>query len=208
MYLKTVLGTKKTAQLGMAGPAVAIIGIFISMALSPSFSWSEHALSDLGIMEYGIFFNASLIICGVFYLLFSIGLLLNTGKEKMGMRIGSLFMILASIALVGIGAFTMADATYTIHFIFAMSFFVLVLLAYIILGLSMMKDTELRMLGILGIIFGLMGIAGWALMGGNEAWAIPEAITVFPAAIWLFILAHKYYNKYNNFNMIIGSIDE
>ncbi len=197
MYLKTALGIKKAALLGMIGPAVAILGIFISMALSPDFSWSEHALSDLGIMEYGVFFNTGLMICGVFYLIFSIGLLLNTEMEKIGMRIGSLFMVLASIALFGIGAFTMDDATNTIHFIFAMSFFILVLLAYIILGLSMMKDTELRILGILGIIFGLMGIAGWALMGGSEAWAIPEAITVFPAAVWLFILAYKYYNKYN-----------
>ncbi|MCK5038027.1 MAG: DUF998 domain-containing protein, partial [Thermoplasmata archaeon] len=140
MHLKTILVSKKAALLGMLGPVIGIAGIFISMALSPDFSWSEHALSDLGIMEYGIFFNTSLIICGIFYLLFSIGLLLNIGREKIGMRIGSLFLILASIALAGIGAFTMDDATYAVHFIFAMSFFALVLLAYIILGLSMIKD--------------------------------------------------------------------
>lgn len=197
MHLKTILVSKKAALLGMLGPVIGIAGIFISMALSPEFSWSEHALSDLGIMEFGIFFNTGLIICGIFYLLFSIGLLLNIGREKMGMRIGSLFLILASIALAGIGAFTMDDATYAVHFIFAMSFFALVLLAYIILGLSMIKDTEFRMLGVLGIVFGSMGIAGWALMGGSGAWAIPEAITVFPAAVYLFILAYKYYLKYN-----------
>ena len=200
MHIKTILGTKKAAQLGMLGPILAIAGIFISIALSPNFSWTDHALSDLGVWDHGVFFNTGLIICGVFSGIFVLGLFLNTGRDRFIIKSGYFILVLASIALAGIGIFTL-DHNPT-HFYFSVAFFVLILIAYLTLGLSMILDRETRMLGSLAIIFSIMGVIGWSIHWGDGI-AIPEAITSFPAATWLFILAKTYYDKYNNFKIII-----
>lgn len=203
--LKAILGTEKAARLGMAGPIVALVGIFISIALSPDFTWTGHALSDLGVWEYGVFFNTGLIICGVFSGLFVFGLFLNTDRDRIITKIGYFILVLASITLSGIGLFTLDYDP--IHFYFSVAFFVLILLAYLILGLSMIGDKETRSLGILAIIFSVMGVIGWSIHWGDGI-AIPEAITSIPAAIWIFILAKTYYNKYNNFKIIIEPMDD
>ena len=192
MELKRFFVSKYVGLLGIIGPIIAISLILISIALSPWFSWQDNALSDLGVSSVAILFNAGLIICGVFCTIFSIGFLISTDKKKWLRRIGSVILCLATIALIGIGVFS--EDFGVLHFYFSVVFFVLLLIASLLLGASMMMDPELKMVGIIALLVGAFGIIGWLLPRGHGV-AIPEALSSFPAYIWFAILGVKMYRS-------------
>ncbi len=192
MELKRFFVSKYVGLLGIIGPIIAISLILISIALSPWFSWWDNALSDLGVSSVAILFNAGLIICGVFCTIFSIGFLISTDKKKWLRRIGSVILCLATIALIGIGVFS--EDFGVLHFYFSVVFFVLLLIASLLLGASMMMDPELKMVGIIALSVGAFGIISWLLPRGHGV-AIPEALSSFPAYIWFAILGVKMYRS-------------
>lgn len=192
MELKRFFVSKYVGLLGIIGPIIAISLILISIALSPWFSWQDNALSDLGVSSVAILFNAGLIICGVFCTIFSIGFLISTDKKKWLRRIGSVILCLATIALIGIGVFS--EDFGVLHFYFSVVFFVLLLIASLLLGASMMMDPELKMVGIIALLVGAFGIIGWLLPRGHGV-AIPEALSSFPAYIWFAVLGVKMYRS-------------
>jgi hypothetical membrane protein len=171
MELKRFFVSKYVGLLGIIGPIIAISLILISIALSPWFSWWDNALSDLGVSSVAILFNAGLILCGICCTIFSIGFLISTDKKKWLRRIGSVILCLATIALIGIGVFS--EDFGILHFYFSVAFFVLLMTASLLLGISMMMDAELRTVGIIAF----------------------EALSSFPACIWFAILGVKMYRS-------------
>jgi hypothetical membrane protein len=192
MELKRFFVSKYVGLLGIIGPIIAISLILISIALSPWFSWWDNALSDLGVSSVAILFNAGLILCGICCTIFSIGFLISTDKKKWLRRIGSVILCLATIALIGIGVFS--EDFGILHFYFSVAFFVLLMIASLILGASMMMDAELRTVGIIALSVGAFGIIGWMLPRGHGV-AIPEALSSFPACIWFAILGVRMYKS-------------
>ena len=190
--LKRFFVSKFVGLLGIVGPIIAISLILISIALSPWFSWWDNALSDLGVSSAAILFNVGLIICGAFCTIFSVGFLISTDKKKWLRRIGSVILCLATIALIGIGVFS--EDFGVLHFYFSVAFFVLLLIASLLLGASMMMDPELRTVGIIAFLVGALGILGWMLPRGHGV-AIPEALSSFPACIWFIILGVRMYRS-------------
>ncbi len=190
MELKRIFISRFAGLLGIIGPIIAISLIIISIALSPWFSWWDNALSDLGVSPVANLFNAGLIICGICCTIFSIGFLISINEKKYLMRTGSIILCLATISLIGIGVFS--EDFGVMHFYFSVTFFVLLLIASLLLGASMMMDPELKTIGIIIFLVGVLGIIGWVLPRGHGV-AIPEAISAFPACIWFAILGVKMY---------------
>jgi hypothetical membrane protein len=192
MELKRFFVSKFVGLLGIIGPIIAISLILISIALSPWFSWQDNALSDLGVSSAAILFNTGLIICGVFCTIFSVGFLISIDEKKWFRRIGSVLLCLATIALIGIGVFS--EDFGVLHLYFSIAFFTLLLTASILLGVSMIVDPELKTMGILIFLVGVIGILSW-VFSKAEGVAIPEALSSFPAYIWFAILGVRMYRS-------------
>jgi len=192
MELKRFFVSKYVGLLGIIGPIIAISLILISIALSPWFSWWDNALSDLGVSPVANLFNTGLIVCGAFCTIFSIGFLISIDKKKYLMRIGSVILCLATIALIGIGVFS--ENFGVLHLYFSIAFFTLLLTASILLGVSMIADPELKTIGIIIFLVGVIGILSW-VFSKAEGVAIPETLSSFPAYIWFAILGVRMYRS-------------
>ena len=101
--------TKISGLSGMLLPILMIALLYFALQQSPWFSWTENAISDLGRPTYGLLgFNLVLIIIGILMFVFSIGLYLSLGGE----RIGPSLIAISSIYFIGIGVFPLPDPTH------------------------------------------------------------------------------------------------
>ncbi|MHA1238003.1 MAG: DUF998 domain-containing protein [Candidatus Odinarchaeia archaeon] len=176
---------------GIIGPLWAIISIAVSISLSPWFSWTNNALSDLGVSSVAIIFNSGLIVCGLFAAVFTIVFAKSEGRNLIE-TVGCIILFASCISLIGIGVFS--EAFGVIHFYVSVLFFVLFLLAALVLGIRFILDNETRWFGVYSICVTVIGILGWVFLNFPGV-AIPEAVTAFPGAIWLIILSGKIYRK-------------
>ncbi len=182
-----ILKNKKVGLLAIIGPAYALISIAVAIMLSPWFSWRNNAISDLGVHEVAPIFNISLIVCGILCMIFAMGVFMAL-KHWLG-KIGMLMIFLASIALVGIGVFTEDYSPH--HFYFSVAFFVLLLLACLVMGTYFLIKRQ-KYLGMAAFAVAIIGIIGWATYEGPGV-AIPEALTFVPGSLWLGMLGFWFY---------------
>lgn len=187
MTSKELLMHRKLSWLAIIGPIYALGSIALSIMLSPWFTWRNNAISDLGVHDVAPIFNTSLIACGIMCAIFAVSAILRL-KNRLG-KIGMTMMFLASISLVGIGVFTEDYSPH--HFIFSVAFFVLLLLAALVLGPYFLLKRKTRFLATAGICVLILGLFGWyyeATVGWGTNVAIPEALTFVPGAIWFAMI--------------------
>ena len=187
MEIREFLMHRKLGWLAIIGPTIALLSIWICVMVSPWFTWRNNAISDFGVHAVAPLFNSSLIACGIMCAIFALGVILRL-KSIVG-KIGMAIFFLACVSLVGIGVFHENLRPY--HFIFSVAFFVLLLIATLVLGpLFLLKKKTLH-LGIGAILVTVLGMFGWAYhiaVGWGTNVAIPEALTFVPGAIWFIML--------------------
>jgi hypothetical membrane protein len=170
---------------GILIPVVMFTCLGLSIASSPWFTWTQHALSDLGIQtNTAALFNYGMILGGILALIFSIGLI-----KILSNKIGAYILALSSVALIGIGLFP--ETIFTIHFITSASFFVLLTFALLIIGLTIKQNPFERIMGLLALVLAVIAISSTAFLFHMDGIAITEAFTCFPAFIWCFIVGIK-----------------
>ena len=183
LLCETMLARKKWLGLaglcGVATPAVALSFIFLAISLSPWFSWTANALSDLGVGEAAWVFNSGLMAGGILTMVFAAGLLVAFGGRALG-RVGAVLLFLDAIALLGIGVFS--EAAGDIHSYFSVAFFVLLPLSLFLLGADAVMVGS-KKFGSFTIVDGALVILPWAF--GWDGVAIPEAISALVASIWI-----------------------
>lgn len=178
---------RKLGWLAVIGPLYALASIWVSIALSPWFTWHDNAISDLGVHPVAPIFNISLIACGVMCAVFSAGAFLRL--RSLILKSGISLILLASISLVGIGVFTEDYSPQ--HMFFSVAFFALLLLASLMLGPYFLLKRKTMDLGVAGILVLVIGLFGWAYhvaVGWGNGVAIPEAMTFVPGALWFVLL--------------------
>jgi len=178
---------RRIGWLAVLGPIYALGSIWLSIMLSSWFTWQNNAISDLGVHPVAPIFNISLIACGIMCAIFAIGAMLRF-KNLIG-KAGMLIMFLACISLTGIGIFTEDYSPH--HFYFSVAFFVLLLIATLVLGPFFLLKRKTRFLGISALAVTFIGIYGWAYhvaVGWGAGVAIPEALTFVPGGIWFALL--------------------
>ena len=92
---------------GIVAPLVAFICVWAAIASYPQFSWTNNALSDLGVVPgtTAALFNSGLLVSGILAFNFAIfGLFTYFGQSFVG-KIGSAFFAVASLALIAISVF-------------------------------------------------------------------------------------------------------
>ena len=167
---------------GILLPISFFIVIGLSIYYSPWFRWTEFALSDLGITGISsILFNVGLIIMGIIMFMFSVGLLqiLSDGR-------GAYVLVFSSFALIGIGLFPIP--TGILHFCISVTFFISLILGFLIIGLTSKKDPFERKMATLAVIISFTSIffslSSLILQNGL---AIPETIVLLPTIIWCML---------------------
>ena len=185
-----ILKDRRTGWLAIIGPAIALGVIAICVIASPWFTWENNAISDFGVHELAVLFNASLVACGAMAAIFAVSVLLRL--RAVHARIGMLMMFLASISLMGIGIFHENIRPW--HFYFSVAFFVLLLLACLLFGTYLLGAKRTRYIGIFALLTAIVGIIGWSIDWGPGV-AIPEALTFVPGGIWFMLLGYWVLNR-------------
>ncbi len=164
---------------GMVVPVVAFSCILISISLSPWFSWTKNALSDLGVGEASWVFNFGLMASGTLTMIFAVGLWVTFRKRVLG-RVGTIALFFGAIALFGIGVFS--EAAGVVHFYFSVAFFVLFPISFFLLGASAILSGSGKF-GSFTILMGIFAAIPWTFSWDGVA--IPEAISGLFASIWV-----------------------
>ena len=185
---------------GISAPIVAIICILWAITTYPAFSWTNNALSDLGIVP-GItqwLFNGGLCIAGGLVLIFTIfGLHHYVNKTWIG-RAGSWIFGVASIMLVLIGIFN--ESFVSVHFIVAVAFFILVSTALFILTSHFYQTRQYTIASFtatIAIIATLPWIVQLTLPYVSNV-AIPETISALAISAWTIGLSTKIHKPTQN----------
>lgn len=109
---------------GIVTPLVAFTCTSLAITLSPQFSWTDNALSDLGIVKgaTSTLFNTGLILGGILAAAFGLGLFTFLEQNTLG-KLGAILFTLAAAALTAIGIFP--ENARPMHLYASVAFFIL-----------------------------------------------------------------------------------
>ncbi len=177
--------TRIAGVCGMFLPVVIFTSLALSIASAPWFTWTQHALSDLGIQGNSAFlFNYGMIVGGLLALIFSIGLM-----KTLANKLGAFVLALSSVALIGIGIFP--ETIFTLHFLTSASFFILLAFGLLIIGVTSGYNALERTFGLLAMVLVLIAIGSTVFLFHFDGIAVTEAFCCFPAFIWCSIVGLK-----------------
>jgi hypothetical membrane protein len=191
MGSKNVNWLKISGVCGIIMPIVAFTFILLAILNSPQFSWTENALSDLGVKEgvTATLFNSGLIIGGILLLVFLSGLFVLQ-KTMLG-RIGVFISVLAALALVAIGTFP--ESVEPTHHYVSVAFFLLLPVSMLVIGATFLLTARVE-LGfftfLVAIVAALVWIMQWTIGFGSDV-AIPETLSALSAFTWFIVLGFK-----------------
>ena len=142
---------------GIIGPIVALSLTMVDVIMSPWFSWSTSALSDLGVHQDSFLFNMGLIFEAAANLLFVIGL----NKLKLTGTGTAVALGVAGVSLGFVGIFN--ENHHPFHLIFALIYFIVFPLAKIAFSAGKRNTRgDARAVGyitaVVGLIFIIIGI--------------------------------------------------
>jgi len=177
---------------GIITPIIAFTLISLAIMYSSNFSWTENALSDLGVQE-GItapLFNYGLIISGILTLIFASGVFVLFNKMLLG-QVDAFVFILNALALTAIGLFP--ENIKPTHYQVSVAFFVLYPISMFVIGTAfLLKDTVKT--GLFTFLSAAFAAAVWIIYFStrfaNDV-AIPETISALSMSAWAAVLGYK-----------------
>jgi hypothetical membrane protein len=164
---------------GPLGAVVALAGIAVAVALSPSFSWTASALSDLGVdPPTALAFNGGLVGGGCLALGY-VSALRETSRAV------AATYALCAVSMAGVGAFPSGDP---LHYPVAVAFFVLLAATLALDGARRRATTT----GRVSLLLAAVSVAAWPLwfaVGVGSGIAVPELVGALSLATWVVALA-------------------
>ncbi len=173
---------------GMIVPFIAFTLILLAIAYSPNFSWTENALSDLGVQEgvTAVLFNTGLIISGILAILFATGLFTFL-QENLLSRIGALVLVLDTLSLTAIGVFP--ENVEPLHLYASVAFFALLPVSTVLIGVAFLRTSRTK-LGFFTFATAMVAALVWIIPFGKGV-AIPETLSGLSASTWSVVLGFK-----------------
>lgn len=141
--LKKIVEPTIAVWLGAMAPVCAVISIGVSIALSPWFSWSINALSDLGVSEAAPIFNLGLMLTGSLISIFAVALAKVERESRLGLA-SALGVFVCGASVVGVGVFT--EDYMVPHILFAASCFVSMIISSFLLGMRFASNRRTKIL--------------------------------------------------------------
>ena len=181
---------------GIAAPIGAFTCIFLAILLYPQFSWTDNALSDLGIIEgaTSTLFNTGLILGGILTGMFGLGLFALLEKKTLG-KIGAILFIFDAVALTAIGIFP--ENARPMHFYASLAFFTLCPIAMFLVGGSFLLIGKARR-GTFTLLAAAFAAAVWIAQFSIRYVphvAIPETLSALSASAWSTLLGYKMFKE-------------
>jgi len=178
---------KVSGLCGIISPILVLTFISLAISYSPWFSWTENALSDLGVQgTAAVLFNSGLVIGGTLAIIFATGLRKILVNPTLGSA-GTLLLILDAVTLIAIGIFP--ETAGVIHLYVSVAFFALLPISLFLIGTSVMQKPSERSLGLFTILVGIFVATVWALPRGGAA--IPELLAALAASMWSIVSGIK-----------------
>ncbi len=174
---------------GVITPLLVLTLIAIAITYSPWFSWTENALSDLGVPYKNAtipatLFNSSLIIGGFLTLIFTVGLL-EVLPRRISTRTGAYIFASTAFAMSAIGIFP--ENTGRLHLYVSIAFFTLLAISLLVMGIAVFLDGDTRWkLGLPILLAGMIAGGVWVLPWKSAA--IPEMTSALSASTISLIL--------------------
>jgi len=186
---RDVIWLRLSGICGIITPIVIFTFILLAIAYSPQFSWTENALSDLGIQEgaTAILFNSGLMIGGILALIFASGIFIFLKDRLLG-RIGALLFALDALALVAIGVFP--ESVKPMHYQASVAFFVLLPISMSVICATFLLMDKVK-IGLFTLLAAMIAVVVWILQFTTHfahGVAIPEAISAISALMWSVVL--------------------
>ncbi|MGQ9726051.1 MAG: DUF998 domain-containing protein [Candidatus Bathycorpusculaceae bacterium] len=181
---------------GIITPIIAFTCIFSAIASYPQFSWTNNALSDLGV-QWGItatLFNSGLVIGGILALLFAYGLF-KILEDKTAGKIGAFLFVIAALSLICIGIFPKSSGR--IHYYVSVAFFTFIPLSALVIGATFIIEADLKM-GLFTFIVAFFAALVWIIqwtVGFGRGVAIPEALSAIAASLWIIVVSFKMFRE-------------
>jgi hypothetical membrane protein len=166
------------------------------VASYPQFSWTDNALSDLGVIAgvASTLFSAGLIFSGVLALMFASGLFLFLRDNMLG-EIGASLLIIDALALCAIGFFP--ENVKPIHYYASVAFFVLFQFAIIFVAATYLWMHKLKM-GLFSFLAAVFAMIVWIIqftVGFGEGVAIPETLTSLSVLTWTLVMGYNMFKQ-------------
>jgi hypothetical membrane protein len=177
--------------IGLAAPFFAFACILLAIASWPQFSWTNNALSDLGVQSgiTAIVFNSGLVVSGFLFIVFATGLFGFVGNRFVG-KVGAAVFILACIALIAIGIFN--ESFSPTHYTVSVAFFVFLPVSLLILVGAFWLNGQHK-LSIFTLAVALAAATPWVLqftVPYVSRVAIPETISGLAGVAWAMVLGY------------------
>ncbi|MCK4425054.1 DUF998 domain-containing protein, partial [Candidatus Bathyarchaeota archaeon] len=179
---------KASGGSGILAPFIAFAFILLAIAHSPRFSWTENALSDLGVQQgvTAVLFNSGLIIGGLLNLVFALGLFMVLRGKILG-KIGSFILILDALALAAIGVFP--ENVKPLHLYASVAFFILFPTSFFFIGTALLQMSQIN-LGLFTFSAAIGAVLVWVIPHGGGV-AVPETLAALSASTWSIVLGFK-----------------
>ena len=181
------------AAAGIATPLLAFTCILTAIGSYPAFSWTNNALSDLGVIPgiTGLLFNLGLIASGFLSFTFAVlGLYIFLRANWTG-KIGSAIFAAATLALIAIGIFN--ENFSPTHYLVSVAFFMLAPISLFILTGAFWLSHQ-RSLALFTVLVGVVAALPWLLLFAFNYVpnvAVPEFLSGLAVSAWTMVLAKK-----------------
>jgi hypothetical membrane protein len=190
---RTVVYQRMGASSGIVAPILAFACIIVAIATYPAFSWTNNALSDLGIISglTGPLFNFGLYGSGLLAFNFAIfGLFTYFRKSWVG-KIGAALFAATSLSLMAIGIFN--ESFSPTHYIASVAFFTLAPLSLFAITCAFWLNQK-KAKAAFTVIMGIAAALPWLLLFAFNyvpGVAIPEFMSGVAISVWAVMLGYK-----------------
>ncbi|WP_267639412.1 DUF998 domain-containing protein [Haloarchaeobius amylolyticus] len=206
--------TRRTLDyLGLVAPTLALGTLFLATVVDPKFDWATRSLSSMGeATPHPLFALGSA--DQLAFLLFNGGLLLGAAlglpfalrlwrlARNTAERVGVGFLVVALVAMAGVGIAYLDGPVASLHFLAAVSFFLFGTFALLAYGTGTVLAGEARR-GLAVLWGGIGHLLAWVLWvvlealaftGDGDTWtyfAVPEAVGAVVFGVFVFTMARR-----------------
>ncbi len=193
---------KIAAAAGLVAPPLVFAFILTAIATWPKFSWFNNALSDLGVQNgaTAVIFNTGLIVGGLLFIIFAIGLF-NIASKRIVSKAGAAIFVLACLMLIAIGVFN--ENFSPTHYLVSVGLFVFMPISMLTLAAAFWVEGK-HGLSVFTFALAILAAAVWVLEFTSRyasGVAIPEFISGLAGATWVMVISYlmlKQSSKHTN----------
>ena len=209
--LKKIFEPEIAAWIGTIAPICALVSMGFSIALSPWFSWTQNALSDLGVSKVAPIFNSGLILTGILTSIFAIAYAKAEQEDNISLT-GAVVLLFMGISTVGVGVFT--EAFLGMHILFAFSCFGSLILSFTIFCVRFALELGTKKLLYIASSITIIGFVVWYIISLSpinislRGVATLEALIALPFFPLYLILSIRLHRKKTSIPLKIRKKDQ